>query len=374
MAHYFENNGINSLDNLKKISREDFKEFLKYHNSVIEVIDLSDKIEDWKRVLQEKSSSLENQSIPGTSSSLMGRKRTTRELLDFNQYFCQNLSGRLILKKFESKLSLAGNQKIAVIQRAAEFLILNIPNFPKEYPRDSEYESVANEIIELFPGVFSKSSLIGEKIKKDDKTYYTRGKLRQRLYDIKKNMNKQKQREIESADTSMDGTEIEDIPDENIENEDPLDINNNEEELFQKLKFLSENNGPEVKIREYWDLTYDLRQDMSFEDFPSLKLSYGVSMVLDDFTRKYFGKCEDFRQNFERLKPKMKTQFDMEISNKIGREKLNIIDSNVDRNLENLLYLSLLPFLFKPKTLNNIKKRPSIVSAADMFICHVKVS
>lgn len=84
MAHYFENNGINSLDHLKKISREDFKEYLKYHNSVIEVIDLSDKIEDWKRVLQEKSSSLENQSIPGTSSSLMGRKRTTRELLDFN--------------------------------------------------------------------------------------------------------------------------------------------------------------------------------------------------------------------------------------------------------------------------------------------------
>lgn len=97
-------------------------------------------------------------------------------------------------------------------------------------------------------------------------------------------------------------------------------------------------------------------------------------MILYDFDKLYPGKSDDFKKNFENYKQKMMRQFNVEISNKIGRERIKYLEGDVDSNTENLLYLSLLPFLFKPKAKKSTNmKKPTILGAADMFICHVKV-
>lgn len=368
---------IIDFEGLRGLTNEKFKAIIQNHPDLMEILDLKEKIDVWRQTLariDENNNESRNVLNQSTGSITLKRKEQNNVYINFSAYFLKDFNGRIISENFKIEPLLSNQQKYHIVRSAGEYLLLDITDFPKEFPRESEYKAVAEEVILQFPGIFSLKDLIGFKKKcEGGSTSYSRGKLQQRLYDVAKLLKKKtaKLQEVKAKDNYKGESNVAVALSENDQQNDPLNL----EEVENALDFLKNNSGPESKIMDFWKITFNKRREMKFDNFPALKLSFGPSMILYDFDKLYPGRVDDFKQNFENYKEKMMRQFNVEISNKIGRERIKYLEGDVDSNTENLLYLALLPFLFKPiaKKSTNMKK-PTIMGAADMFICHVKVT
>lgn len=173
MIHYFKETGIFDAESLRGLSNEKFKSIIEKHSDLMEILNLKDLIDHWKR--NHSQSNVPDSVNPtqdevendlGTSSRdsvNLKRKATFHNSLCsfFLQYFMRDFNGRVISAKFKKDALLSTEQRGHIIRSADEYLILDIADFPDEYPRDSEYKSVASEILEHFPGLFTLDTLIG---------------------------------------------------------------------------------------------------------------------------------------------------------------------------------------------------------------------
>lgn len=395
MNHFFVSANIRATADFQRINIDDLNKIIASHTDFVEICDLRDCFIKWKseKIAAAPSSSsfediAESDSLRAKSTDFPARVQFARNIeepyKDFSEYMKKSLMSRIVLAKLKETNLLTSSQKALVIREAAEFILLNVQSFPQEFPRKSEYMYVAKQVQSLFAGVFSDSDLLGSQVK-DDKgkiVSQKRGKLSQRIYDIKKLMDKKKKQKKGDSlvnESCADGIyqQVQYGTTEDLENEDPTSASEEEEvstEASNALEFVKTHKGPESKILTEWKKSAVLRKIQDFDDFPSLKTSFGHKLIKWDFDNRYPGKSEDFRKQFESLKPKMLYQFNLEITDSIGQELLSVLGSNKNKIIENFLYLSLLPYLFQPVATrrNNMKKR-SVNTSANFFFCHVKV-
>lgn len=397
MIHFFQNASIQDVSALRNLSNEKFKEIIESHGDLMEILNLKECIDKWKQtnienveiidvsiqedfnvsiqeVLDDSIQEEENNEETPKCTSSISLKRKARSsalsFMSFKEYFMKDFNGRVIDAKFKKDSLLSWEQRGHVTRSACEYLLLDVPGFPLDKPRNSEYKPVAEEIMSMFPGLFTMDNLCGSKQKlPNGRTSYVRGRLQQRIYDHAK-LEKARRKTLENLQENPMKETV--VVDEALNESDPLDV---EEQLNQDMQFLKNNSGPESKVLEIWKSTFSKRKDnMQLDEYPSLQLSFAPSMVFYDFEKLFPGKCDDFKLNFERYKKNMMRQFNTQIKDKIGKERIKYLEMNPDSKSENLLYLSLLPFLFKPTASKATKmKRTSCIGMSDMFICHVKV-
>lgn len=274
LIHYFKKENINTIEDLKEINNEKFKIIIENHPDLMEIINLKDKIDLWKRAQVNHIENDSNQNSPKRSGTItLKRKQMSKVYVSFSEYFKKDFNGRIIAENHKIEPLLSNQQKHHIVQSAGEYLLLlRITDFPKEFPRESEYKAVAEEVIQQFPGIFSLDDLIGFKKKSESgSTSYTRGKLQQRLYDVAKLLRKKKARLEEAAAQAKAAQANDDcdvevniascVEDDDFLQEDPLHI---EEENKKALEFLKNNSGLETKVMELWKITLHLRREMLF--------------------------------------------------------------------------------------------------------------
>lgn len=348
---------------------EDVNKICSSHDNFREILDLRDNFNKWKSGLEE------NNSIEAPDSFIFDRRVEEGIIINFKKHFNESLKGRLLYGKFTQTNVLDELQKKFVIREATECLLKAIPDFPSSFPSLREVKMIAKQVMSLFPEMFTFLQLTGVELDNNGKeTNVARGKIRQRVYDVAKELKKKRTGESVSSTTDMDEDplSIDEHTEVNNESNDDLNIN---AELEQCFNFVKSNKGPEARIMTDWMKSYSIRKNYKFDDIPALRQSFGYKMLLYDFEEMYPNKIDGFKFEFEYLKKKMKYQFDREITDKIGKERILALESTNDTKIQNFLYLAILPFLFPPKAtkLTNMK-RFSVAKAADFFICHVKVS
>lgn len=300
----------------------------------------------------------------------------------FSDYLRETVNGRLILQKHSKnpKDLLSSLEKQFILRRAVDFMLLKIDNFPKEFPRESEYISMWQKIDNIFEGVFSEAEVLGKKLLNSEgkRISSTRGKMQQRVYDVSKQLKaggepKQKKRKndvIPKLVTLEENVGVDD----GLNNDVQIEALEAGKETIQKsMDFIRKNKGPEQKVLEAWKETFALRRGYGFDEFPALRMRFGYKLVVFDFEEIYPDKIETFKTSFKNVKKKLLIQYNTEITDKYGKELLKYLDKNngASETVENLLHLMLSPFLFKH---NVSKKRITVAERAKYFISHVKVS
>lgn len=371
MKHYFDMAKIEILTDFERLDIYDVNQIIsKHEDDYTDILNFRDKFISWKneRTQPRSSSSIE-------FSQTIGSSRNT-----LKQYLRANLNGRMLLGKAPLCEMLSSLEKQVVVRQTADFILLSVPAFPKEFPRDSDYVFAWDQVNEIFPGKFRKSEMVGSKEFDENGKLLasSRGKLRQRIYDVARSIKDPREKKTREKTAKRKNTDESDVSD-NIEDDGSIRDSEDESEVDQEaqesLNFLKKNKGPESKVMDAWEKTVDLRKKCQIEDFPFIKMPFAHKMLLFDFDLKYPGKTDEFKRNFSEMKLAMKTQYDMEITQKYGKELLLYLDKKPAEKTENLLYLMLLPFLFKPKTTTkNNMKRTTALGIAHNFIYHAEVS
>lgn len=320
--------------------------------------------------------SIDNE-IQVATISLVHNSENEQRCKDLTSCIKKSLNGRAILAKFTENNFLSPVQKGFVIREAVELLLHNIPKFPEDFPRQSDYNFACKEIESLFPGEFTTTELLGhKKIDSNGKLLKkTRGKLAQRIYDIAKTL-KKKKAPSNAEDAIVVGDQIEDDAEMDFDNDHEYQNTADDNEIAANaLKFIKNNMGPESKILIEWEKSAALRKKQYFSDYPSLTSTFGSKLIMWDFEHRHPGKSAEFKRQFESLKQKMMFLFESSVTDIIGIELLSNLKSTQKKEIENYLYLAILPYLFQPVATrrNNMTKR-SVSTSSDYFFCRVEVS
>lgn len=372
LLNYFVDCNITSLSDFEKLTIDDLNRIVSSHRNFQDIIKLREKFDSLKKA----------RCVPTSSIEAVQNQ--------FSDYLRATVNGRIILQKHNSepKDLLTSLEKQFILRRAVDFMLLKVENFPKEFPRESEYTSMWQKIDTAFEGVFTKSELLGKKLlTAEGKTISsTRGKMQQRVYDVSKHLKadgqpKQKKKKdeatpqlsVESDENVEDDTNLNDF--DNLKKGDDMqqiEKNKKEDAANKLLDFLRKNKGPEEKVLEAWKITFLLRRGYVFEDFPALKMRFGYKLICFDFKQRHGDKIEEFKVGFKDIKKSLLIQYNTEVTDKYGKELLKFLSQNLgSETVDDLLHLMLLPFLFKH---SNSKNRISVAERSKYFICHVKVS
>lgn len=368
---------INNTKDLRRLSIEDANRILSHHNNFKEILDFRDAFTNWKQSTENENNNLV------MSPQNLHRVCNPVSLKDF---LFESAKGRMLCGIFNKEKEIDSLQKKSLIRLTVDYILRNIPGFPNDLPHDREYKTAANQLISAFPNVFTSDELLGVKYNNEEEgVERTRGKMQQRVYDMVK-YSKKKERRMggtdqydnlvpeNTADTqeTLEKSANNVTDDSELNEEDEIDMVCNvdeEDPLKLSLNFVKTQKGPEVKVLSEWKNCFSIRKDMVFEEFPALSLSFGYKLILSDFEEIYPGKVIEFRVQFNAMKKKSMHKYNLEITDKVGRERIIFLESASDEKVQNLLYFSILPFLFPPKaTKATNMKRTSVSGAADLFI------
>lgn len=387
---------ICSQADFQRITLDDLNKIVASHEDFVEICDLRDCFLKWKAEKTAVSCSQPDLGICAETNtsraqtpdaSVKFSRNLERTQQDFPSYMKKSWLGRMTIIKFKETGLLSSTEKALVVREAAEFILLSVPEFPDEFPRKSEYFFATKQIHLLFAGVFSDKELLGAFLKGDDGKLANqkRGKLPQRIYDIKGNIDSKEAKKKKAKKPSANGSVVHSLDEneEQMEVQDDKTITESDDEAQQEdlivkqqsLEFVKIHKGPELKIFKEWKNSAPLRKKgQFFLDYPCLMNSFGHKLIRWDFDDQFPGKSEEFKKQFQCVKEKLELQYCSEITDNIGVEMYTVLRTTKKKEIKNYLYLALIPYLLQPvATKRNNMKKHTVNTSANFFICHVKV-